>query len=68
MLYSDNTGSFQPVHKSKVRLLPNCAFWAVAQARGCLTDLHGKRPVCAAVLELIPPEAARYGSHSGETT
>ncbi len=55
MLYSDNTGSFQPVRRGKVRLSPNCAFWAMAQAWGCLIDLPSKRPVCAAVPTLISP-------------
>lgn len=53
VLHSDNTGSFQPVHRSKVRLPPNCAFWAEAQTWGCLIDLPSKRPICAAVPELI---------------
>ena len=54
-LGSDNTGSFQPVHEGKVRLPPNCAFWALAQARGCLMDSPSKRATCAAVPEPISP-------------
>lgn len=58
-LYSDNTGSFQPGRWGKVKLPPNCAFWAVAQAWECLIDLPNKRPVCAAVPKLNPPHQPR---------
>lgn len=55
MRRTDNTGSFQPAHRGKVRLPPNCAFWAGAQAQSCLIDSASQRPVCAAVPKLISP-------------
>lgn len=44
-----------PFSLCKVRFCPNCAFWAVSQARGCLMDLSSKRLTCAAAPELISP-------------